>query len=484
VLASGIDTLHLFTTTLVRRTQVTALEAAKAAAVETPRHGRLPIETIAGHTLTMERHGARTAPYLLDSEHMAVRVNPHAAQNLPSIGVELRALYLWQLGAEGAARQAQEVANALTNPPLPGEEFLRVSRIDLAVDFQGWLPSLEDESRFVTRAADRAMHKQRRAFTGFMFGRGALAARLYDKTLEIERSGKPWFREVWGRSPGYDPGAPVWRLEFQVKREALRAMKAMTDGGVPVALDTWPDALAHARALWRLLSRSWLALRLPRTNRTRQRLAPEWDVLHACGFADGTWAGTDADLYREARQAGSERTTAQLAGYLARGFAEHRFHDDIGADLERALPVIIGRARQHAERTGRTLETRASQRVVEWVQAAESIALGSDAEVHSNTDDDEDTRAGHGGTPSRTPCRPCRARSPCGPSRKSRRSLGFRGPSCTRRAPRRRCRTCASGRRCGSIRRHCVPGCGASTACRRSCCCLVVGECLDRHRAD
>ncbi len=144
---------------------------------------------------------------------MAVRVNPYAAQNLPSVAVELRALYLCQKGAHEAARQAQAVADALTQPPPVGEGILRVSRIDLAVDFQGWLPSLVDEERFVTRAADRAMHKQRRAFTGFMFGRGVLAARLYDKTLEIQRSGKPWFRQVWARSPAYDPSVPVWRLE-------------------------------------------------------------------------------------------------------------------------------------------------------------------------------------------------------------------------------------------------------------------------------
>jgi len=396
VLASGVDTLHLFTRTLIRRKQVIALEAAKALAVQTVRAALLPTETIAGHTLTVERHGARTAPLLLDSEHMAVRVNPYAAANLPSVGVELRALYLWQKGAAEASRQAQAVADALTNPPLPGDELLRVSRIDLAVDFQGWLPSPGDDVRFVTRAGDRAQHRQGRAFTGFMFGRGVLAARLYNKSIEIERSGKPWFRTIWARSPGYDPGAPVWRLEFQVKREALRAIKAK--GTEPMAIDTWQDALGHAGGLWRLLSSRWLALRLPRTKRTRQLLAPEWAALHAQGFADGPWSGTDSDLYREARQAGSERTTAQLAGYLARGFAEHQFHDDIGARLEEALPLIIGRARQHAERTGRTVEMRAAQRVVEWVQAAESITLGTDSEV-PHVDDDEGTRAEHGGTP-------------------------------------------------------------------------------------
>jgi hypothetical protein len=231
-----------------------------------------------------------------------------------------------------------------------------------------------------------------------MFGRGILAARLYDKTAEIQRSAKPWFRQIWARAPGYDAGAPVWRLEFQVKREALRAMRARAGEREPVAIDTWQEALTNARGLWRLMSSRWLALRLPRTTKTRQRLAPEWEALHALGFADGPWAGTDADLYRQARQAGAERTTAQLAGYIARGFAEHRFHEDIGAKLEEALPAIISRARAHADRTGRSIEVRAGQRVVEWIQEAESIALGTEADVAPTGEDDEGPHE-HGGTP-------------------------------------------------------------------------------------
>lgn len=31
------------------------------------------------------------------------------------------------------------MTDALTQPPVLGEEIMRVSRIDLAVDFQGWL---------------------------------------------------------------------------------------------------------------------------------------------------------------------------------------------------------------------------------------------------------------------------------------------------------------------------------------------------------
>lgn len=169
-------------------------------------------------------------------------------------------------------------------------------------------------------------------------------------------------------------------------------------GGAPG--DAWGVNLACARGLWRLMATRWLALRLPRTRQTRQRLTPESEALVGHGFTDDPWSGTDADLYREARLAGAEQTTAQLAGYLARGFAEHRFLGENGDDLDTALPAIIGRARQHAERTGRTVEARARDRLVGWVQEAESIALGSESEVHPpEADDEEAAQAGHGGTP-------------------------------------------------------------------------------------
>lgn len=38
-----------------------------------------------------------------------------------------------------------------------------------------------------------------------------LAARIYDKTAEVQRRGVSWLPDLWG-TEGSDP--PVWRLEF------------------------------------------------------------------------------------------------------------------------------------------------------------------------------------------------------------------------------------------------------------------------------
>ena len=255
----------------------------------------------------------------------------------------------------------------------------------------------------MTRAIDLAMHKQRRAFTGFMFGRGSLAGRLYDKTPGDQDSDKPWFRQVWARSPGYDPQAPG--LAAGVPGEARGPARHEGEGGRGRA-DGHRHLAGRPRRTPAPSGASCRAGGSPCASPGPGRpgsYSPRSGRRCSPGLRRGPWGGTDADLYREAREAGSERTTAQLAGYLARGFAEHRFHHDIGADLDEALPGIIWRARAHAERTGRSVETRARERVVKWVSEAESIALGSKADVlpiePSGEADDEGTDARYEGTP-------------------------------------------------------------------------------------
>lgn len=118
-------------------------------------------------------------------------------------------------------------------------------------------------------------------------------------------------------------------------------------------------------------------MRLPRTKATRQRLAPEWSALAHGGFAGGVWGGADADLYREARETAATNTTVQLAGYLAAGLAAHRYLVDASATLGEALPTLVDRAQRHALRRGKTVDTRAQERVEAWERQAESLAHGS-----------------------------------------------------------------------------------------------------------
>jgi hypothetical protein len=196
-----------------------------------------------------------------------------------------------------------------------------------------------------------------------MFGRGDTAARLYDKTTEIAKSGKAWFREIWAASGTYNSSEPVWRLEFQLRRPALRSF-ARSLGGAP--LDTWEDVAPAIAPLWRDLSTRWLSLRAPRTGRTRQRVLPEWQALVDGGFRDGLWAGSATELYRVAREERARLTGAQLAAYLARGVAENRFLTGDDGALDATIGRVVGAARERLSRAGETLDERVQAYVDTW----------------------------------------------------------------------------------------------------------------------
>jgi hypothetical protein len=392
VLVSGIDTLHLFSTAPVRTVWADRLNESKVNAGQLTRGDLLPSLDIAGHTLTVQRSGARTAPLRLDSDHMAVLVSPNAPQNLPTVTVELRSIYLWQRGMDAAAAEAQRVADELTRRA--GQRELQVSRVDLTVDFQGWVPEVADLTRIVTRAAKRDLHLDGTHFTGFSIGRGDVVARLYDKTRELKSSGKEWFFDVWRTSPDFRDGEPVWRLEFQVRRPALRKLwlRSSEDGTQERRpLESWLDLLDLGRGLWRFHAGRWLTMREPRTRETRQVLTPAWSSLAEFGFESGLWAGTNADLHRAERQTAARLTDAALAGYLARSLAEIQFFGRKQVTLEDAVPAMIALAQRRMARKGTTLEHRASERVTEWeLQRASMAARAHDEETARRADEEND----------------------------------------------------------------------------------------------
>jgi hypothetical protein len=144
--------------------------------------------------------------------------------------------------------------------------------VDVYADFQGWVPRSEDYDCFITRSrrntCHSVVHYDGRHFTGFTFGRDAMVARLYDKSLEIAHSGKAWMLEVWGHR--LDSSAPVWRLEFQLRREVL----------AECSLTRPEDVLAQRQSLW-AYAMGWLSLREQTHGaaRTRWPVADVWSHL-------------------------------------------------------------------------------------------------------------------------------------------------------------------------------------------------------------
>lgn len=156
-----------------------------------------------------------------------------------------------------------------------GEEVseARVSRIDLFVDFvssvdmESW-----DRNAWVTRARSINAYSVDNKFSGWTVGLGGIiSARLYDKTLEIQKSKKYYLHELWRRA-GWDGTSKVWRLEFQLKRDVL------IEKGL-VGLDA---ALSNLNGLWSYATTEWLRLTIPNAadeTRSRWPIHPLWGCL-------------------------------------------------------------------------------------------------------------------------------------------------------------------------------------------------------------
>ena len=246
---------------------------------------------------TLAAHGRRGGfRYLLEGPACAIALRAHALDGQAGAFVEFRSAYLWRLGAaravDAVARMLRTWAPRETPPPR-----VTVARIDLAVDVQGWAPTGREFTAdvgaapvFVSRAVARAQHAESvalakqlgadslhwrgRRFSGYTFGSGgALLCRIYDKKLEAGKSGKRWLGAVWSLGGG-DPRAPVWRVEYQVRGEAVReAVLAVTDArahAVAARAADWPHVRRCLDGLWAYLTtrdgrRGWLDLRDPPT---------------------------------------------------------------------------------------------------------------------------------------------------------------------------------------------------------------------------
>lgn len=158
--------------------------------------------------------------------------------SLPAVYARIASEFIHEVGPSWALANLKSFVGSL----LPETHQTICSRVDIYADFQGWVPRAEDYDDFITRSRRNtshiAVHHDGRRFTGFTFGRDAMVARIYDKGLEIAHSGKVWMREVWGGR--LDPSAPVWRLEFQLRRQLL----------AECSLTTPEDVLSRREGLW------------------------------------------------------------------------------------------------------------------------------------------------------------------------------------------------------------------------------------------
>lgn len=209
-----------------------------------------------------------------------LQVSSSISKRLPTVYVQVSSDLLHGFGSYIALNQLRGlVAELLVNI----EEEI-ISRVDIFVDF---ISDAKFESigkgSWVTRANNIHSYWSGNDFTGWSIGQGGvISARLYDKTIEIEKSGKDYFKSIWEKN-GWQSGQRIWRLEFQLRREFLSQM----------SMNKFLEFAESSNDVWRYCTHDWLRLTVNGGSRNRARFESHWvwDKIQQVKFDSGNYTG-------------------------------------------------------------------------------------------------------------------------------------------------------------------------------------------------
>lgn len=210
-------------------------------------------------------HGTNGYCWILTSREYALRIGDWIdPKQRPSAMVEIRSETLWHRGL------VDSVTSILSGLEACEAKVLKTkpSRMDLCMDLllpeTMWKPSLVEKA--FTRATQYSTYMQHRKFSGMSIGKGKLSARLYDKALEIQsQSKKTWMYDIW-QLEEVPEGKKVIRVEFQLRREALKAL----------GLDCIEDAFKSLENVWAYCTQKWLKFQTSGKHHTQRRTLPWW----------------------------------------------------------------------------------------------------------------------------------------------------------------------------------------------------------------
>lgn len=201
----------------------------------------------------VNRKGQGFYSYKIETKQFYICFMSHYINKNSPIFVRFMSEFLWQYGYEKAFDNFMEWFNKL-NVKIIGT---RISRLDICLDIDEIDFFKEDIDKFVTKANKVARHYvdsdyyENKDFSGLTIGRGGLiSCRIYDKTLEIKKSQKKWFEEIW-KNNGWDNMKNVWRIEFQIRRKALKEFN----------INSVLDIKQQITELWGYLTQKWLVMK-------------------------------------------------------------------------------------------------------------------------------------------------------------------------------------------------------------------------------
>lgn len=284
----GIDSLYLSYPGQLSDYRNTELRALKKMAQGPDYEASMAQIQLGDHVFEVKDKSSGLFAFTLVDDAFMIRLSGGKSKKLPMAYVRVSSGLLSHKKTEKIESELRDILRALGEVSAP-----KVSRVDLFLDFasdldmEGWR-----RDAWVTRAKAVAQYAEDVDFTGWTIGAGgALMARLYQKVIESKKSGKTYLHDLW-RLAGWDGQMPVWRMEFQFKREVLDQLE----------LDSLGAVLEHQAGLWSYATTDWLRLCMPtKEDKTRSRwpIHPLWLALSSLDW--GTSGGPLLRKYTASR---------------------------------------------------------------------------------------------------------------------------------------------------------------------------------------
>lgn len=331
---------------------------------------------VGDHLFEVKDKGTSMFSYILEDNAFRIQLSrPNKA--VPMAYVKISSEFLTYKSPEEVEKHLYGVISQLGL----AESGANVSRIDLFVDFVSH-QNMEAWGReaWVTRASSVTSYAQDNRFTGWSIGLGGvIAARLYDKLYEICQSNKGYLIPLW-KAGGWLNGEPIWRLEFEFKREFLTQKN----------LSKLSYVLANLNGLWSYAMTEWLKLTIPNPeDKTRARwpIHPLWACLSSL---DWQTSGGALKARFEYTRAPNDREALNRAFSAVTTWMAANGHKDYESSIHTFFMALDNYINNRAMDNGLTFEELIEEKVTYKARAFNTI---DNNEEPSNKDSDLAERA-------------------------------------------------------------------------------------------
>ena len=333
LLSRHVDSLELSYPGSLRPGIAAHLAEAKALAQSRDDHDVARAQIVlAGELFAVQDKGYQRFKYVLAGNSFRLTLSDAGSGKMPLALCQIRNAALLASGPEACEARLRTVLREISD--LAGDGT--VSRIDLAADFttsddmEAW-----DRRAWVTRLRDKNKYADGERHSGWKLSGDAVAFGMYDKTLEVQKSGKAYMYDVWERA-GHVPWETVWRVEARFWRAFLYRY----------GIRGLSDVLASIPGLWAHFLTETLRLTVPNPgDETRSR----WPDHPLWGFLRGVdWGSSFVPLCRVPVTLGAP-SDEYLGKQMASLVTSIMGRDGL-AEADEAVPRLLAYARSWAGR--------------------------------------------------------------------------------------------------------------------------------------